>query len=152
MAKRRNTTLDLDSFRILDKERRELITANEQRKAQRNKASDEIVCLKKEKRNADPLIAEMRQLSELIKLTDEKIAELDERQKEFMLVIPNVPHSSVPIGSSSADNVEVLRWGTPPKFDFQPKPHWEIGEQAGILDLPAATRITGARFAVYKSW
>jgi seryl-tRNA synthetase len=152
MAKRRGITLDLDAFRTLDKERREFITANEQRKAQRNKASDEIARLKKEKQNADAIIAEMKQLSELIKQTDEKVTELDARQREMLLTIPNLPHPSVPTGTSAAENVEVRRWGTAPKFDFQPKPHWEIGEKTGILDLEAATKITGARFALYKSW
>src|SRR6266404_2894817 len=152
MAKRRNMTLDLDGFQSLDKERRELITANEQRKAQRNKASDEIARLKKDKQSADSLIAEMKQVSEHIKQSDERIAELDTRQRDLLLIIPNLPHSSVPIGHSANDNVEVRRWGTSPTFDFQPKPHWEVGERAGILDLPAATKITGARFAIYKSW
>jgi seryl-tRNA synthetase len=144
--------LDLDAFRALDKERRELITANEQRKAQRNKASDEIARLKKEKQNADSLIAEMKQVSELIKRSDERVAELDARQRELLLTMPNVPHFSVPVGRSAEDNVEVRRWGAPPKFDFTLKPHWEVGERAGILDLAAATKITGARFAVYKGW
>src|SRR6266403_5432606 len=152
MAKRRNITLDLDGFRALDKERRELITANEQRKAQRNKASDEIARLKKEKQSADSLIAQMKQVSEQIKQSDERIAELDARQRELLLTIPNLPHSSVPDGKGAADNLEVRRWGTPPVFDFQPRPHWEVGERAGILDLPAASKITGARFAVYKGW
>src|SRR5213594_1684827 len=152
MAKRRNITLDLDGFRALDKERRELITANEHRKAQRNKASDEIARLKKEKQSADALIAEMKQVSEQIRQADERITELDARQRDFLLTIPNVPHSSVPTGHSAEDNVEVRRWGTAPDFDFQPRPHWEVGERAGILDLPAATKVTGARFAVYKGW
>src|ERR1700680_1282413 len=152
MAAKRGATLDLDAFRALDKERRELITKNEQRKAQRNKASKEIARLKKEKQPADAIISEMKQLSELIKQCDERITELDEAQRELLLTIPNIPHSSVPVGSGAADNVEVRRWGAPPKFDFQPKPHWEVGERAGILDLEAAARITGARFAVYKSW
>jgi seryl-tRNA synthetase len=152
MAKRRNATLDLEGFKALDKERREFITANEQRKAQRNKASEEIARLKKEKRNADALIAEMKLVSEQIKKSDERIAELDSRQQEQLLIIPNVPHSSVPTGTGAEDNVEVRRWGTPPPFDFEPRPHWEVGERAGILDLPAASKVTGARFAVYKSW
>jgi seryl-tRNA synthetase len=152
MAKRRNITVDLDGFRTLDKERRELITENEQRKAQRNKASDEIARLKKEKQSADALIAEMKQVSERIKQVDERIHELDATQRELLLTIPNIPHESVPTGRGPEGNQEVRRWGTPPKFDFQPKPHWEVGERAGILDLDAAARITGARFAVYKSW
>jgi seryl-tRNA synthetase len=152
MAKRRNTTLDLEGFAALDKERRELITANERRKAARNKASDEIARRKKEKQNADTLIGEMKQVSEQIKQADERIAELDAKQRDLMLIVPNVPHSSVPTGNSAEDNVEVRRWGTQPSFDFQPKPHWEVGERAGILDLPAASKVTGARFAIYKGW
>ena len=152
MAKKRNTTLDLDGFRVLDKERRELITENEKRKAQRNKASEEIARLKKEKQNADALIAEMKQLSELIKQTDERVDALDARQRELLLTIPNIPHASVPYGTGPEGNQEVRRWGNPPRFAFQPKPHWEVGENAGILDLEAAARITGARFAVYKGW
>ena len=152
MAKKRGATLDLDAFRTLDKERRELITTTEQLKAQRNKANDEIATLKKAKQPADEKIAEMKQVSERIKQGDERIAQLDATQREFLLTIPNVPHSSVPLGHGAEDNVEVRRWGTPPKFDFTPKPHWEVGERAGILDLADATKITGARFAVYKSW
>jgi seryl-tRNA synthetase len=152
MAKKRNITLDLDGFRAFDKERRELITENEKRKAQRNKASEEIARLKKEKQNADALIAEMKQLSELIKQTDEHVDALDARQRELLLTIPNIPHASVPYGTGPEGNQEVRRWGNPPKFAFRPKPHWEVGENAGILDLEAAARITGARFAVYKGW
>src|SRR5579859_2768272 len=124
MANRRGAALDLDGFRALDKERRELITATEQLKAQRNKASDEIARLKKEKQNADSLIAEMKQVSERIKQSDERIAALDATQRELLLNIPNIPHFSVPVGQSAAENVEVRRWGTPPKLDFTPKPQW----------------------------
>jgi seryl-tRNA synthetase len=152
MAKKRGTTLDLDAFRTLDKERRELITTTEQLKAQRNKANDEIATLKKAKQPADEKIAAMKQVSERIKQGDERIAQLDATQREFLLTIPNVPHSSVPLGHGAEGNVEVRRWGVPPKFDFTPKPHWEVGERAGILDLADATKITGARFAVYKGW
>jgi seryl-tRNA synthetase len=152
MAKTRGTKLDLEAFRGLDTERRELITATEQLKAQRNKASEEIARLKKEKQNADALIAEMKQVSERIKQGDERIAQLDATQREFLLTIPNVPHATVPVGHSAEENVEVRRWGVAPKFEFTAKPHWEVGERAGILDLAAATKITGARFAVYKGW
>jgi seryl-tRNA synthetase len=152
MAEKRGTALDLDDFRTLDKERRELITATEQLKAQRNRASEEIARLKKEKQNADALIAAMKQVSDHIKQADERIAQMDATQREFLLTTPNVPHSSVPVGHSAEENVEVRRWGAPPPLDFAAKPHWEVGEGAGILDLPAATKITGARFAVYKGW
>jgi seryl-tRNA synthetase len=152
MAEKRGASLDLDEFRVLDKERRELITATEQLKAQRNRASEEIARLKKEKQNADALIAAMKQVSDHIKQADERIAQMDATQREFLLTTPNVPHASVPVGHSAEENVEVRRWGAPPPFDFAAKPHWEVGESAGILDLPAATKITGARFAVYKGW
>src|SRR6266446_6597281 len=131
MAKKRGTVLDLDAFRKLDKERRELITATEQLKAVRNRASEEIARLKKEKQNADSLISDMKQVSERVKQSDERIADLDATQRELLLTIPNTPHSSVPVGASAADNQEVRRWGAPPKFDFAPKPHWEVGERAG---------------------
>ena len=118
MAKRRNISLDLDGFRAFDKDRREQITANEQRKALRNKASDEIARLKKDKQNADALIAEMKQVSEQIRQSDERIAELDERQRDLLLTIPNVPHSSVPTGTGAADNLEVRRWGSSAELQF----------------------------------
>ena len=152
MAKKRGIVLDLDRFRELDKTRRSLITVNERRKAQRNQASEDIARLKKNNQNADSLIAEMKQNSDFIKQTDADITVLDAEQRELLLTIPNVPHSSVPVGAGSADNKEVRCWGAPPKFDFQPKPHWEVGERLGILDLETAARITGARFAIYKGW
>src|SRR5438093_13033774 len=116
MAKKRGAALDLDAFRKLDKERRELITATEQLKAQRNKASDEIARLKKDKQNAESLIAEMKQVSERIKQFDERIAELDATQRELPLTIPNIPHSSVPAGASAADNKAGRPTGPPPKL------------------------------------
>jgi seryl-tRNA synthetase len=152
MAHKRGATLDLDAFRALDKERRELIAVTERLKAQRNKASEEIARLKKNQQNADALIIEMKQVSERIKLGDERITQLDSTQRDFLMTIPNLPHATVPVGASADANVEVRRWGAPPEFDFAPKPHWEIGERAGILDLAAAAKVTGARFAVYKGW
>ena len=150
MAKKRGTPLHLDAFRVLDHQRRELITSTEALKAQRNKASDEIARLKKEKQDADVLIGEMKAVSERIKQADERITQLDATQRELLLTIPNLLHASVPEGHSAADNVEVRRWGAPPRFDFTPKPHWEVGENAGILDLQRAVKIAGARFALYR--
>ncbi|MGC1384146.1 MAG: serine--tRNA ligase, partial [Candidatus Acidiferrales bacterium] len=95
-------------------------------------------------------LARMKDVSEEIKRSDVRINELDDQLQQFLLTVPNIPHSSVPVGKSAADNVEVRRWGAPAQFDFQPKPHWEIGEAAGILDFEAAIKIAGARFAVYK--
>ncbi|MGH7745357.1 MAG: serine--tRNA ligase, partial [Candidatus Dormibacteria bacterium] len=150
MAEDRGITIDLAAFREIDTERRALITANERLKAERNKASDEIARLKKSGQDAALILARMKEVSGEIKRGDERVTALDERLKQFLLTIPNIPHASVPVGKSAADNVEVRRWGAPPQFDFAPRPHWEIGEGAGILDFASAVKIAGARFAVYK--
>jgi seryl-tRNA synthetase len=170
MARDRTIPLDLEGFRALDAERRQLITATEKLKAERNKASEEIAALNKIVRGGDKmkeldanltaamerrdaLLARMKSVAEEIKRDDERIAELDERLRNFLLTVPNIPHASVPVGHSAADNVEVRRWPDPwepPKFDFRPRPHWEIGEALGILDFEAAVKMAGARFAVYK--
>ncbi len=150
MARNRGITLDLDEFRAIDAERRQLITAAERLKAGRNKASDEIAKRKRAGEDASALVAEMKRVSDEIKKDDLRIGELDERLREFMLTVPNIPHSSVRVGKGAADNVEVRRWGQAPKFNFTPKPHWEVGERAGILDLAAAAKIAGARFALYR--
>ena len=150
MASNRGVKIDFDAFQALDQERRERITSTERLKAQRNKASDEIAKLKKAGQDASSLLAEMKRVSEEIKLADERIAELDRRLVDFMLTVPNRPHTSVPVGRDASANVEVRRWGAPPNFDFAPRPHWEIAESAGILDFQRAAKIAGARFAVYR--
>ncbi len=150
MARNRGIMLELEAFQALDSERRKLITAVEQLKAQRNKASEEIARLKKAGQDAAALIAEMKRVGDEIKQSDQRIAGLDARSREFMLTVPNLPHASVPVGHCAAENKEVRRWGAPPKFGFAPRPHWEVGERAGILDLAAAAKMTGARFAVYR--
>jgi seryl-tRNA synthetase len=150
MAADRGVAIDFDAFRAIDQERRERITAAERLKAQRNKASEEIPRLKKAGQDASALLAEMKQVSEEIKRADERIAELDSKLADFMLTVPNRPHSSVPVGHDASANVEARRWGAPPRFDFKPRPHWEIAEAAGILDFQRAGKMTGARFAVYR--
>src|SRR5487761_1068519 len=149
MAKNRNARLDLDAFRKIDAERRQRITSVERLKAERNKGSEDVGKLKKSGQDASALTSRMKQIGEEIKLEDAKTAELDEKLRGFMLAVPNIPHSSVPVGSGAEGNVEVRRWGAPPKFDFAPKPHWELGEALGILDLERAVKIAGARFALY---
>ena len=150
MARDRGIKLDLEPFREIDGERRRLITSTEKLKADRNRASDEIVALKKSGQDATAILGRMKEVSEEIKRNDELISTLDERLRNFLLTIPNIPHASVPVGKSAADNVEVRRWGAAPNFDFTPRSHWEIGEAAGILDFDSAARIAGSRFAVYK--
>jgi seryl-tRNA synthetase len=150
MAERRRVRIDFEAFRALDRERRDRITAAERLKAERNRAGEEIARRKRSGEKADDLLAEMKRVSDEIKADDARIAELDEQLQAFMLVVPNLPHSSVPPGHEASANVEIRRWGTPPKFDFTPRPHWEVGERAGILDLPRAVKIAGARFSLYR--
>ena len=136
-------------FGELDARRRKAITEAENLKAKRNRASEQIAQLKKNKQDTTAQIEETKTLREQIQ-QEEKVAEqLDHELRGLLVGIPNVPHASVPVGSTEADNKEVRRWGEPPKFDFAPKPHWELGEALGILDLERAAKLTGARFAVY---
>src|ERR1700675_3457688 len=150
MAANRGIVIDFDGFRALDQERRERITAAERLKAERNKASEEIARRKKPGEDASALLAEMKRVSDEIKQADERIFILDANLADFMLTVPNVPHSSVPVGHDASANVEVRRWGAPPKFDFTPRPHWEIAEGAGILDFQRATKMASTRFALYR--
>src|SRR5450432_1967844 len=144
-----NPDVLLKDFREVDAQRRQAITTAEELKAHRNRLSDKIPGMKKAGQDVSQLIAETKEMREQIQELGKAAEEYDTRMNEILVGIPNVPHPSVPVGKSAADNVEVRRWGTPPQFDFAPKPHWELGEQLGILDLERAAKITGARFAVY---
>jgi len=139
----------LRDFRQVDTRRRQAITQAETSKARRNKASEEIAQLKKSGQDASAAMAETKALRERISELEKSATDLDARLREILVGIPNLPHTSVPIGKSADDNVEVRRWGTPPKFDFTPKAHWDLGPELGILDLERAVKLTGARFAVY---
>jgi seryl-tRNA synthetase len=139
----------LGQFRQMDGVRRQHITELETLQAQRNRASEEIARLKKAKQDANVQIAKTKELREKIQELEEKVQEEDARLRELLAGIPNMPNADVPVGKTSEDNVEVRRWGKPPEFSFAPKPHWELGEQLGILDLERAAKLTGARFAVY---
>jgi seryl-tRNA synthetase len=150
MAANRGARIDFEGFRALDRERRDRITTAERQKAERNRASEEIARRKRAGEQAADLLSEMKRVSDEIKRADDEITQLDTQLQQFMLSVPNLPHSSVPVGHDASANVEIRRWGSPPKFDFTPKPHWEVGERAGILDLARAAKISGARFAVYR--
>ena len=142
-------TAVLKDFSEVDTQRRQAITEAETMKARRNKASEDISKLKKAGQDATAAIAETKDLREQIQTREKTAADLDARLRDILSGIPNMPHESVPVGHSAEENVEVRRWGSPPKFDFAPKPHWELGEQLGVLDLERAVKLTGARFAVY---
>jgi seryl-tRNA synthetase len=139
----------LKDFHELDTQRRHAITEAETRKAQRNRASEEIAKAKKAGHDANAAMAQSKELREQIQELEKTATDLDARLRDILVGIPNLLHASVPVGRSADDNVEVRRWGTPPKFDFTPKPHWDLGAELGILDLERAVKLTGARFAVY---
>jgi seryl-tRNA synthetase len=142
-------TAVLKDFREVDTQRRQAITEAETMKARRNKASEDISKLKKSGQDATAAIAETKDLREQIQTREKIAADLDARLQDILSGIPNMPHASVPVGHSAEENVEVRRWGSPPQFDFTPKPHWDLGVELGVLDLERAVKLTGARFAVY---
>jgi len=144
-----NPEVVLGDFHAIDLDRRAAITKAETLKAERNKATEEIAKLKKDKQDATALINQTKELREKIAEAEKIAEEADARLRNILIGIPNLPDDSVPVGKSEADNVEVRRWGSPPQFDFAPKPHWELGEELGVLDLERAAKVTGARFAVY---
>src|SRR6185312_742454 len=139
----------LGGFRELDARRRQAITNAENLKARRNRASEEVGKLKRSGQDATALMEETKSLREEGERQEKLAAELETELRGVMAQIPNLPLASVPVGKSEHDNVEVRRWGAPPEMRFAAKPHWEIGEQLGILDLERAVKLSGARFAVY---
>src|SRR5690606_4469032 len=148
--KRRGADVPVDELIELDRRWREKLTLVERLKAERNEDSEAIGRAKREGKDASEAIARMKEVAAQIKELDQEVAEMEARIKELLLEIPNVPHESVPDGASDADNVEVRRVGEPREFDFEPKPHWELGVSLDILDFERAGRVTGARFAFLK--
>ena len=146
----RGGSIDWETFFELDASRRELLQEVEDLRCQRNTASEKIALLKRDKQEASQEIENMRLVSQRIKELESVLQEREIALNGFMLTIPNVPHPSVPQGKSDEDNLEVKRWGNQPQFSFQPKPHWEIGEELGILDFERGAKITGARFTLYR--
>jgi seryl-tRNA synthetase len=145
----RGQAVNLDQFVLIDGERRKNIQEWERLRAVQKKVSDEVSKKKREDQDASDLIEEMKKVSQDLKGLDVIIEEKEKILQDFLLTIPNLPHASVPAGKESSDNVEVRRWGEIPKFDFKPKPHWDLGEELGILDFKNGAKIAGARFTLY---
>jgi seryl-tRNA synthetase len=145
----RGQAINLDGFVLIDGERRKTIQEWERLRSEQKKVSDDVSRKKREGQDASELIEEMRKVSQELKGLDSIIEEKEKALQDFLLVVPNLPHSSVPVGKDSSDNAEVRRWGEIPKFDFEPKPHWDIGEELRILDFKSGAKITGARFTLY---
>jgi seryl-tRNA synthetase len=146
----RGQHVDWDTLFKLDRERRAVMIKVEELRSERRTASEQIAKLKREKSPTESLVEEMKVVGDRIKVLEETLRESEEQFSGLLLGIPNLPHDSVPAGKDSSENVEVRRWGTPPAMAFQPKPHWDLGEQLGILNFERAARMTGARFAVYS--
>jgi seryl-tRNA synthetase len=145
----RGFQFSLERFRELDQNRRSAIRETEELKAKKNSSSEEIGKLKRQGVDTSDQQKLIRELGDRIAGLDKNVEQIDEEFKQMLAGIPNVPDDSVPVGKSEADNVEVRRNGAPRKFDFEPKAHWDLGPELGILDMERATKITGARFAVY---
>jgi len=148
--KKRGKDISLDSFLAADEKRRALMTESEGLKNRRNAASKEIAGIKRNGGDAQPLMDEMKQVGVKIAELDEEIKAIDEEMNAFLMTVPNFPDETVPLGKDDKDNVEQRRWGTPREFGWEPKAHWDIGTDLGILDFDAAAKISGARFTVYK--
>lgn len=146
----RGKPIHLDEFIGLDEKRRLVLVEVEQLKNHKNVVSQEIAQLKKQKQGAEELLREMKDVSQTIKDLDDQIREIDAKLENFILMVPNIPHESVPVGQSDRDNIEVRRWGTPREFEYEPKAHWDTGEALDILDFATAGKVTGARFTFYK--
>ncbi|WP_430789508.1 serine--tRNA ligase [Virgibacillus flavescens] len=150
LAHRGEDLSELDKFGELDARRRELIAETETLKAKRNEASKQISVLKKEKKDAEPAIKEMREVGDQIKVLDTELKEIEVKLETMLLSIPNIPHESVPVGEDEDDNILAREIGETPKFPFEAQPHWDIATNLDILDFESAGKVTGSRFVFYK--
>lgn len=151
LQKRNMSGIDVDAILALDEKRRLAMAEVESLKAERNKVSGEIPKMKKEGQDTSELMARMKGVSEKIKEMDEALRQTEEEINDQLLSIPNYPDESVPVGKDEKDNVEIRRWGEAPSFPYEPKAHWDIGTDLGILDFETAAKITGARFTLYRN-
>lgn len=150
LAKRGEDISEFDQFEVLDQKRRELIAKTEELKSERNKVSEQISTMKRNKENADDAIARMRQVGDEIKAFDEELREVEDKFNYMMMRIPNIPHDSVPIGDTEDDNVTHRTWGETPTFSYEPKAHWDIVTDLKLVDFERAAKVTGSRFAFYR--
>jgi len=145
----RGETADLESFKHCDTQRKSLLLEIEDLRYRRNVVSEQIAAMKRNKEDTDDLVAEMRQVADRIKELDQHLSENEDKINHILFRIPNLPHNSVPIGKDSSENPVIKKVGTVPTFDFEPQPHWILGEKLKIFDFETASKITGARFPLY---
>ena len=146
---KRCKSADIEGFKIYDTKARTILAEIEELRHRRNVVSDKIASMKRKGENANDLVLEMREVSATIKILDSDLSENEEKINGILLEIPNIPHSSVPEGKDGSDNRLIRTFGKQPEFKFEPKPHWEIGEELKALDFERASKITGARFPLY---
>jgi seryl-tRNA synthetase len=147
---KRGAKVNLDEFLAQEESRRKILVQVESLKGQRNRVSEEVGRLKQSGQDADALVQEMRQVNQDIKELESKLTEIEQMMSNYLYEIPNIPHSSVPVGRDESQNVVERTWGEPKNFEFTPKAHWEIGERHDILDFARGAKVTGARFTFYK--
>jgi seryl-tRNA synthetase len=150
MIKIRGYDLDISRFETLDQERRGKLSVLEELRHQRNRVNQDIATMKKRGEDASSIIAEMKEVSSKIKEKEKELPEIVEELNNLLMVIPNIPDESVPVGKDENDNPVIRTWGEIREVDFAPRPHWEIGEGLGILDFECAAKLAGSRFALYR--
>lgn len=150
LVKRNGNPGLVDKFLAVDEKRRKNLAVAEELKSRRNKESETVARMKKAGEDASDVMAEMKELGEEIKGLDVELREIEEELRAVQLSIPNIPNASVPVGKDDSENIEVRRWGEPRKFEFEPRAHWDIGEDLKILDFERAAKVTGARFTFYR--
>jgi len=150
MLKNRGDDLDISVFESLDKERRERLATLEELRHQRNRVSEEISGMKKRGEDASQIIGEMKKVSKEIKERETELSGIMDQLNNLIMIIPNIPHESVAVGDDEKDNPVIRKWGEIRKMDFEPLPHWEIGERLNILDFSCASKLAGSRFALYR--
>lgn len=150
MLENRHNSLNLDDFAELEKKRRDLLQETETLKSERNAVSKEISMMKKNKENADERIKEMREVGQKISALDDELKNVEEKLRDILLHIPNMPKADVPVGKDDTENPEVRKWGTPKEFAYEPKAHWDIGADLDILDADRAAKVTGAQVHILQ--
>lgn len=146
----RNEDFDLSKFKEIDEKRRQLLGEVEKLKAEQNAVSKQVPIMKKEGKDVAPVLEEMKILSEKVKELTAEVSAVEKELNNYLLTIPNIPNPSVPKGSTDEDNVEIRKFGNPTKFEFEPKAHWDLGAELGVIDAETAAKVSGSRFTFYK--
>ncbi len=150
--KARGVEAEVEKLLQLDQERRNLLSQTEELKHRRNVVSEKIGKLKKDGQEAAEELQEMKVAAQNIKKLDAKVGRINEDLRKTALLLPNIPHKSVPPGKSPQDNVEIRKWGEQPRLDFAPLSHWDLAGDLGIIDFPRASKLSGSHFALYRGW